>query len=71
MPGRTPFTIYFDFAKQEELVKKEETPFTPAISLFYTLKVAPEEVLSEGLEERIRKHRVAAKAFFTPYQALV
>jgi len=60
-----PITTYFDFAKQEDfLVKKNETPFTPAIPLFYALEVALEEVLKEGLEERIRKHRVAAKAFY-------
>ncbi len=63
-----PITTYFDFAKQEDfLVKKNETPFTPAIPLFYALEVALGEVLKEGLEERVRKHRVAAKAF---YQAL-
>lgn len=60
-----PITTYFDFAKQEEfLEKKKETPFTPATPLFYALEVALEEVLDEGLEERIRKHRIAAKAFY-------
>ncbi len=62
--GSPPITTYFDFAKQEDFLKKNETPFTPAIPLFYALEVALEEVLNEGLEERIRKHRIAARAFY-------
>ncbi len=59
-----PVTVYFDFARQEDFLLKNETPVTPAIPLFYALEQSLEEIINEGLENRVRKHKVAAKAYY-------
>ncbi|HET6730994.1 MAG TPA: alanine--glyoxylate aminotransferase family protein [Nitrososphaeraceae archaeon] len=41
-----------------------ETPFTPALPLFYAFQEALEMVLEEGLEKRIERHRRCANAFY-------
>jgi aspartate aminotransferase-like enzyme len=41
-----------------------ETPFTPALPLFYAFHEALEMVLEEGLEKRIERHRRCANAFY-------
>jgi aspartate aminotransferase-like enzyme len=42
-----------------------ETPFTPALPLFYAFHEALEMVLEEGLEKRIERHRRCANAFYS------
>src|ERR671912_247565 len=41
-----------------------ETPFTPALPLFYAFNEALDIVLEEGLDNRIRRHRLSAEAFY-------
>ncbi|MHA1594727.1 MAG: pyridoxal-phosphate-dependent aminotransferase family protein [Candidatus Baldrarchaeia archaeon] len=53
---------YFDLIRIREFHERRETPFTPAISLFYALKVALELIREEGLENRIKRHIVCSKA---------
>ncbi len=47
---------YFDFLRLEKHRLKDSTPATPAISLIYALDLQLDRVLSEGLEERFRRH---------------
>ncbi|HYX72018.1 MAG TPA: alanine--glyoxylate aminotransferase family protein [Nitrososphaera sp.] len=41
-----------------------ETPFTPALPLYYAFREALDMVLEEGLENRIRRHKICADAFY-------
>ena len=48
-----------------------ETPFTPAISLFYAYQEALNIILEEGIQNRIERHRKCANAFYSGLEALV
>lgn len=62
--SNTPPTAYFNIARYIEYGERGETPYTPAIPLFYALEEALEIILEEGLHNRIRRHRVTAEAFY-------
>ena len=47
-----------------------ETPFTPAISLFYAYQEALNIIIEEGMENRINRHRKCANAFYSGLEAL-
>jgi aspartate aminotransferase-like enzyme len=59
-----PPTAYFNIVRYIEYGERGETPYTPSIPLFYALEEALEMVLEEGLNNRIRRHRVTAEAFY-------
>jgi len=61
---------YFDLTKFREYREKEETPFTPALPLFYALDEALKMIREEGLENRIKRHRTCARAFYNAMEAL-
>ena len=54
--GSPPKTRYFEIPRYLEYGKKGETPFTPALPLFYALDEALKELLEEGLGERVERH---------------
>jgi len=45
-------------------------PFTPALPLYYAFREALDMVLEEGMENRIRRHRICAEAFYAGLSAL-
>lgn len=47
-----------------------ETPFTPAVSLFYAYQEALNIIIEEGMENRIKRHRKCADAFYSGLEAL-
>jgi aspartate aminotransferase-like enzyme len=47
-----------------------ETPFTPAVSLFYAYQEALNIIIQEGMENRIIRHRKCANAFYSGLEAL-
>ena len=51
-----PKTRYFEIPRYLEYGKRGETPFTPALPLFYALDEALKELLEEGLAERVARH---------------
>jgi aspartate aminotransferase-like enzyme len=55
-------TVYYDLTKIKEFHKKNETPFTPAVPLFYALQEALKMLKEEGIEKRIRRHMDCAKS---------
>ena len=59
-----PPTTYFNLAKYAEFGAKAETPFTPALPLFYALDEALKMVMEEGIERRIARHRATAASFY-------
>ncbi len=57
---RCPF--YLDLMAYRKKVKDLQTPYTPAVPLFFALHEALKIIEEEGLENRIRRHRTMAKA---------
>ena len=54
---------YWDFSKAKDFLQKGQTPWTPAVSVFYALDVTLDLMLSEGLDNIFARHaRVAQMA---------
>ncbi len=54
---------YWDFSKAKDFLQKGQTPWTPAISVFYALDVTLDLMLNEGLTNIFARHaRVAQTA---------
>ena len=65
--------FYLDLGKYNKSADKDSTPFTPAVNLYFGLKVALEIMREEGLENIFARHkrhkeacRAAAKALGLP-----
>ncbi len=56
MKQSPPKTRYFDLPRYLEYGARGETPFTPALALFYALDEALKELLEEGLPKRVERH---------------
>lgn len=55
--------FYFDLKKAKDFYEKGQTPWTPAISGFYALDVALQQLVEEGIENVAARHqRVADRA---------
>jgi aspartate aminotransferase-like enzyme len=61
---------YFNLLEMREFQKRRETPFTPALPLFFALDEALAMLQEEGLENRIERHRGCAQAFYEGIQEL-
>ncbi|MDO8473866.1 MAG: alanine--glyoxylate aminotransferase family protein, partial [Dehalococcoidia bacterium] len=54
---------YFDFGKARKYLEKNQTPWTPAISLFFGLEVGLNDLAKEGLHNIFARHkRIAQRA---------
>ncbi len=47
---------YWDFSKARDFLLKGQTPWTPAVSVFYALDVALDLMLTEGLDNIFARH---------------
>ena len=56
LKGSPPKTRYFEIPRYLEYGANGETPFTPALPLFYALDEALKELLEEGLANRVQRH---------------
>ena len=65
-------TYYLNMKKYRKSGEKEppETPYTPSVSLTYAMREALQIIMEEGLEERILRHKLAAKATRAGVKAL-
>jgi aspartate aminotransferase-like enzyme len=61
---------YWDLRKMRDTLKKDTTPFTPAISLVRALKVAVDMIKKEGLENVWHRHARMAHATREAIKAL-
>lgn len=52
---------YFDFGKAKDFLQKGQTPWTPAISLFFALDVTLDLMLKEGLNNIFARHARVAR----------
>lgn len=53
--------VYFDFIEFEKNILKNQTPNTPAVSLFHALAVQMERIAREGVEARWERHAAMAR----------
>lgn len=68
---KTRQSFYFDLlACKRFYEERKETPFTPAVSLYYALDEALRMLREEGLEKRIERHRACASALYKAFEAL-
>jgi len=65
-----PYTTYFNYASYVDFLAKYETPFTPALPLFYALETALEKIASVGLERTIEKHKIGAQAYYSAFETM-
>lgn len=54
-------SFYFDLYCQWKKEEEGQTPFTPAVQLFFALDRALDELLEEGIKNRIERYRKNAK----------
>ena len=50
--------FYFDFGRAKEMLAKGQTPWTPAVSVFYALDVALKRLLADGLGTVVERQRL-------------
>jgi aspartate aminotransferase-like enzyme len=65
-----PRVRYFDLARQLDFLARGETPFTPAITLYYALDEALQMLVEEGLENRVERHAKHARTFYSLLEAM-
>jgi aspartate aminotransferase-like enzyme len=49
--------FYFDLGKARDMLAKGQTPWTPAVSIFYALDVALKTLVAEGIDGIVERHR--------------
>ena len=55
--------FYWDVTRAKTLLEKGQTPWTPAVSIFFALEVALEDIAKEGFPNVVARHaKVAQKA---------
>lgn len=55
--GNTDRGTYFDLVEFEKYAVRNQTPNTPAISLFFALAAQGEAIVAEGIEQRWARHQ--------------
>jgi aspartate aminotransferase-like enzyme len=67
---KTDRPFYFDMVKMRSFSEKNETPFTPAVPLFFALDEALKMIHEEGLKNRFKRHRICSEAFYEAVEAM-
>ena len=71
MIANPPPTFYFNLARYFKYYDdNKETPFTPALPLLYAFREALDIILEEGMEARIKRHRICSDAFYSGLSAM-
>ncbi|HST08131.1 MAG TPA: alanine--glyoxylate aminotransferase family protein [Gemmatimonadaceae bacterium] len=52
--------VYFDIVELDAYARRNQTPSTPALTLFYALEAQLKSIASEGMEARWARHRAMA-----------
>jgi len=63
-------SYYFDLLEYREFLKNYETPYTPAVTLFYALDEALLMIKEEGLQSRYDRHNLCARSLYEGLEAL-
>lgn len=68
---KTPRSYYFDLQLCKQFwEEKKETPYTPAVTLYYALDEALQMIREEGLEKRFKRHATCANAMYAAVEAM-
>lgn len=71
MVENPPKTMYFNLARYFKYYEESKhTPFTPALPLLYAYREALHIILEEGLDKRIKRHRVCSDALYSGLSAI-
>lgn len=62
--------FYFDLGEAKRMAENGETPFTPAVSQVFAIDKALDILLSEGLENSWKRHKILGKAVREGIKAL-
>ena len=62
MQGNKKRPYYMDLIAYKKSLEKKQTPYTPALPLFFALQEALEVIKEEGMAKRIERHRKLSKA---------
>jgi len=61
-----PSTMYFNLPRYfKYYAESKHTPFTPALPLLYAYREALNIILEEGLDNRIKRHRICSDALYS------
>ena len=63
-------SYYFDLLEYRKFLANYETPYTPAVTLFYALDEALLMIKEEGLEARYNRHNLCARSLYAGLEAL-
>jgi aspartate aminotransferase-like enzyme len=58
--GASARGVYFDLVELDAYARRNQTPSTPALSLFYALEVQLKSIAEEGIEARWARHKAMA-----------
>jgi aspartate aminotransferase-like enzyme len=70
MESVKPKSQYLDLGKYLKFAERGETPFTPALPLFFALEEALRIIQEEGMDKTIKRHASCAKAFYSAFEAM-
>lgn len=71
MQANPPPTQYLNLKRYFKYYEEHfETPFTPALPLFCAFDEALDIILEEGMDNRIKRHRICADAFYAGLNAM-
>ena len=71
MIDNPPPTMYFNLARYFKYYEESKhTPFTPALPLLYAYREALRMILEEGMEERIKRHKICSDALYSGLSAI-
>ncbi len=66
-----PRSHYFDLKLYKKFfLERRQPPFTPAIPIFIAVNEALKLLKEEGIENRIKRHRICAEAFYKAFEAM-
>ncbi len=63
-------TYYFDLVEYEKFLLKNQTPFTPSISVMMAVRKSLEKILAEGIDNFVERHAKCAEAVRCGVEAL-
>ncbi|MGQ0606403.1 MAG: pyridoxal-phosphate-dependent aminotransferase family protein [Candidatus Nitrosotenuis sp.] len=71
MNANPPNTMYFNLSRYFKYYEEaKHTPFTPALPLLYAYREAMNVILEEGIDNRIRRHRICSDALYSGLSAI-
>ncbi|MEM3068501.1 MAG: alanine--glyoxylate aminotransferase family protein [Nitrososphaerales archaeon] len=63
-------TFYFNLKAYRKYEKEGQTPYTPAIPLYFALDEALKMIKEEGLENSIHRHKICAEAIYRAVESM-